>query len=369
MSGLNDIIYKVTQNQQEMNNNISMITTNINDFKEIDPKYLYFLSPSIKNMDKKKYTYLKSYDDKKYLYIKNDLIYYTFPSNIDNITNYIDELIKYNPYLLEIKIPNIYGNIVIPGFIKKKIDEFYVYYRYFIEIYSLYKPNIPQIELDKIIDILKICQPFQLYIHHSNIKNMEVFLNQYYIRQTNMTKEPNFDYFTINSYTTPNNLTEEEFSNLIHILLVIKPFQLYIHHSNTKNMEVFLNQYYIRQTNMTNEPNFDYFTINSYTIPNNLTEEDFTYLINILLVMKPNELFNIPPINSYTIPNNLTEEDFNYLIHILLVMKPNELYIPNEQYIYNFYSNYNKLLSPLLNFYAKKKYNRNGYSYYEKRNI
>ena len=89
MSGLNDIIYKVTQNQQEMNNNISMITTNINDFKEIDPKYLYFLSPSIKNMDKKKYTYLKSYDDKKYLYIKNDLIYYTFPSNIDNITNYI----------------------------------------------------------------------------------------------------------------------------------------------------------------------------------------------------------------------------------------------------------------------------------------
>ena len=162
-------------------NNTSMITIDINDFNKIDPKYIYILSPSIKNIDKKKYTYLGLYDDNKHLYIKNDLIYYTFPSNIDNINNldnYIHELIKHNPYLLEIKIPKIYGNIGIPSFIQYEINEFYVYYKIYIEIYSLYKPNIPPIELNKIIEILKICQPLQLYIQHSNTKNMEVFLNE-----------------------------------------------------------------------------------------------------------------------------------------------------------------------------------------------
>lgn len=290
MSELNPIIYQIKRNQQEMNNNnistislnsnlmdpafnnISTITADINDFKEIDPKYLYILLPSKKNVDKKKYTYLGLYDN-KHLYIKNDLIYYTFPSNIDdinNLSNYIHQLIENNPYLLEIKLPKIYGNIGIPSFIQYETNEFYVYYKIYIEIYSLYKPNIPPIELNKIIEIFKICQPLQLYIHHSNTKNMEVFLNQYYIHHTNINNNSNFDYFTI---------------------------------------------------------------------------------------------------NSYIIPNNLTEEDFNYLIHILLEIKPNELYIPNKQYIYNFDSSYNSLLSPLLDFYAKKNYNINGNSYYEKRNV
>lgn len=55
------------------------------------------------------------------------------------------------------------------------------------------------------------------------------------------------------------------------------------------------------------------------------------------------------------------------MIHILLKIKPNAIYIPNKQYPYN--SNYNTLLSPLLDFYDKKIYNINGDSYYEKRNV
>lgn len=46
MSEFNPIIYRIQQNQQDMiSNNMSTITTDINDFKEIDSVYLYILSP------------------------------------------------------------------------------------------------------------------------------------------------------------------------------------------------------------------------------------------------------------------------------------------------------------------------------------
>lgn len=323
---INPIIYQIKRNQQENNlnnvsrrslnlmdpeyNDISMITTAIHDFKEIDPKYLYILSPK-KNLKPNEYTYIGVYNN-KYLYIKNNLIYYTFPNNIDNLRNYnyIYQLIENNPYLLEINIPKRYGEFVINNFILKyETDEFYVYYKNYIEEFRLDRKNTE--ELNKIIEILKICQPPQLEIHNSyrNIsQSLNTFLNQYYI----------------------NHSSEYD---------VYEPSR------------------------------YDYYTIKSYTIPNHLSEEEFKYLIQLLLKIKPYEIFNIPPIKSYRIPNNLTEEDFEYLILLLLEIKPYELYIPTDQYIFNFGSNYGKMLSPLLDFYNKKIYNINECSYYEKRNV
>ena len=133
----------------------------------------------------------------------------------------------------------------------------------------------------------------------------------------------------------------EELNKIIEILKVCQPPILKIHHSyrnrDIDNLNNFLNDYYINHSyiNETEDPSrFDYYIIKSYKIPYNLTEEEFANMI-----------------------------------HILLKIKLNELYIPKEQYLDNFDSNYNKLLSPLLDFYDKKNYNINGDSYYEKRNV
>lgn len=248
MSNLNPIIYQIKKEQQLINliNDISAISldkslmdqSNLSSLTFPLYDFLYILLPNDIQFSLHNYTYIPKYINKK-LYIKNDLIDYTFPDNIQNLSYYIKDLIKYNPYLLEIKIPETYVGIddKILGFIltEKNNNGYNVYYKLFVEKYIFIKNNASEEELDKIIQIFKICQPLELYIPiiYQNHNKMKSFLDKYYNFFFN---ELNEKYFIRKVYKIEQDLPVEDYKQLIRILFNIKPVQLSIHNSYVTNL-------------------------------------------------------------------------------------------------------------------------------------